>query len=260
MKHWRKWLAVLCVLLSIPFILRTIPAEKQENDIISEIPDLIQQTQKEEMQKEPSVTTDTPVEALSPYISPIDFEQLNEINPHIYAWLDIPEADTSYPVVQHPEDDAYYLNRDINGEYYQGGSLFTERLYNSMDFNDPVTIIYGHYMKSGAMFGNLQQCYSNPENFEQNNEFTVYLPEKALKYQVFAATSYDNRHILDNYDFRDESMFDLYFDSIFSIRSLDANINREIDLESSDKVLILSTCLKGDYSQRYLVFAKQIEA
>lgn len=258
MKRWYKLGAALCVALSIPLVLRAIPVEEANDDFIAEIPEMIQTAEKEKFEQ--TLPSEKEPEEKATYVSPIDFAQLTEINPHIYAWLDIPEADTSYPVVQHPEDDSFYLDRDINGEYRQAGSLFTEHEYNSIDFNDPVTIIYGHYMNSGVMFGNLQQFYSNPENFEQNNEFTVYLPEKELKYQVFAATSYDNRHILDNYDFRDEDMFDLYFDSIVSIRSLDANINREIDLKSSDKVLILSTCLKGDYSQRYLVFAKQIKA
>lgn len=192
------------------------------------------------------------------YVSPIDFVELQKTNPHIYAWLDIPEAETSYPVLQHPEDDSFYLDKDLDGNYRQAGSLFTERQYNSTDFNDPVTIIYGHYMKSGAMFGNLQQFYSNPQNFAENNKITVFLPDRELTYQVFAATQYDNRHILDNYDFSDAEMFELYFDHIFSIRSMNTNIDHKINLDSSDKVLILSTCLKGDYSQRYLVFAKLV--
>ena len=194
-----------------------------------------------------------------PYVSPIDFDELQKRNPHIYAWLDILEAETSYPVLQHPEDDGFYLDKDEDGNYRQAGSLFTEHQYNGIDFNDPVTIIYGHYMNSGAMFGNLQKFYSNPQNFLENNKITVYLPDRELAYQVFAATKYDNRHILDNYDFTYPRMFEVFFDSILSIRDLSAQLDKNVQLETDDKVLILSTCLKGDYSQRYLVFAKQLE-
>ena len=256
MKRWYKLGAALCVALSIPLILRAIPVEEANDDFIAEIPEMIQTAEKEKFEQ--TLPSEKEPEERATYVSPIDFAQLTEINPHIYAWLDIPEADTSYPVVQHPEDDSFYLDRDINGEYRQAGSLFTEHEYNSIDFNDPVTIIYGHYMNSGAMFGNLQQFYSNPQNFTENNRITVYLPDRELNYQVFAATKYDNRHILDNYDFSNPKMFEVFFESILSIRDLSAQLDQNIDLNADDKVLILSTCLKGDYSQRYLVFAKQL--
>jgi len=190
------------------------------------------------------------------YICPIDFDKLQKENEHIYAWIDIPEAETSYPILQHTEDDSFYLDHGLDKKYRQAGSIFTEKKYNSKDFNDPVTIIYGHRMKSGDMFGNIQGFYSNPENFEKHNMITVYTPEKEFKYKVFAATKYDDRHILGNYNFNNGRMFQVFFKSILSIRDLSANIDKNVELEIGDKVLILSTCLKGDFSQRYLVFAK----
>ena len=71
----------------------------------------------------------------------IDFAALQAINPDIYAWLEIPGTDISYPVVQHPDDDSYYLRRNSDREYSAGGAIFSEATYNSTDLNDPVTIL-----------------------------------------------------------------------------------------------------------------------
>ena len=49
------------------------------------------------------------------YISPIDFDKLKETNQDIYAWIEIPDTQINYPVVQSGDDDAYYLNHTIDG-------------------------------------------------------------------------------------------------------------------------------------------------
>ena len=193
------------------------------------------------------------------YISPIDFNVLQSTNPDIYAWLHIPKAEISYPVLQHSEDDSFYLTHDSEGNEKQAGALFTEHTYNSMDFNDPVTIIYGHRMNTGTMFSNLQPFYSNPENFRQHKGITLFLPDRQLNYEVFAAVVYDDRHILDNYDFHRARVYQAFFESVFDIRAFNSNVDMNCELDYDSKILVLSTCLQGDYSQRYLVFAKQIE-
>mgnify|MGYP000660001169 CR=1 FL=1 len=70
--------------------------------------------------EEPPVP-DTPVEDTAEpepaYVSPIDFASLQERCPDIYAWLEIPDTDISYPVAQNA-DDTWYLTRDIDGNYY----------------------------------------------------------------------------------------------------------------------------------------------
>jgi len=112
--------------------------------------------------EEPPVP-DAPVEDTAEpepaYVSPIDFASLQERCPDIYAWLEIPDTDISYPVAQNA-DDTWYLTRDIDGNYSSDGTLFTESAYNGADLTDPATVIYGHRMNSGAMFGTLQKTYS----------------------------------------------------------------------------------------------------
>ncbi len=189
------------------------------------------------------------------YTSPIDFAALQERCGDIYAWLDIPDTDISYPVVQNA-DDTYYLTRDIDGNYDAAGSLFTESAYNGTAMDDPVTVIYGHRMNSNVMFSTLQKTYSDPDSFHAHREVVLYLPEQEIHAQVFAAVPYDNRHILYNYNFESARMTRLFLNSVREVRAIGANLETEDFPEEGDRMLILSTCLQGNRQMRYLVLAK----
>ncbi len=177
-------------------------------------------------------------------------------NKDVYAWIHIPNTVVDYPVIQSPTNDSYYLRRDINGNYLVAGMIMTEHSYNTITFDDPVTVIYGHNMQSGAMFGSLQDCYSSDGGLEKYKTIEIYLPDKKLEYEVFATTPYDNRHILYNYDFKNPRIFSSFFKSVASARYFNSNVNREEKPSCGDKVIILSTCLNGDRTKRYLVMAK----
>lgn len=195
-------------------------------------------------------------EEAEPYVSPVDFDALREINEDIYAWLYIPNTEVSYPLLQNPQDDTYYLRRSMEGSYDLNGVLFTEATYNGTDFSDPLTIVYGHNMKNGAMFGSLQRMYSSQEGMEEYSEVIVYLPEKELHYTVFAAVPFDKRHILYNYDFTDERTYRLFFRELLSVHALNAIYAEDASIQYGDNALILCTCLNGDRDKRFLVCGK----
>lgn len=193
------------------------------------------------------------------YKSPVDFEALMVENKDIYAWLDIPGTDISYPLLQHPEDDTYYLRRDIKGERNVNGVLFTEASYNNRDFSDPLTIVYGHNISSGEMFGTLQATYSSVESMAEHSELVVYLPDRELHYTVFAAVPYDSRHILYNYDFTNERTFRMFFQELLSIRAMQAVYAEDAAVSPGEKTIFLSTCLIGNRKNRFLVCGKLVE-
>ena len=194
--------------------------------------------------------------AKEPYESPVDFDSLKEINADIYAWMEIPGTNISYPILHREGDDGYYLTHGGDGEKSKDGALFSED-YNGLDFSDPVTIVYGHNMKSGNMFGNLQEYYTNEDFFKENGEIDVYLPDRKLKYHIFAAVPFSSFHILYYCDFSNERIFYAFIDSVYSIRSLNAVLDDDVEIRPDDKILILSTCLKGDDTRRFLVMAVQ---
>lgn len=195
-------------------------------------------------------------EAVPPYESPVDFASLWAMNPDIYAWLYIPGAQVNYPILQREGDDGFYLKHNSEGKSSDAGAIFTEATFTKKDFSDPVTVVYGHYMRAGTMFGSLQATYSAQGGIAENREIVVYLPERELHYEVFAAAPHDKWHLLHNHDYSDPEIFTAFLEQVYSARSINASIDEEAKAEVGDQLLVLSTCLRGDSNQRYLVLAK----
>ncbi|MBQ8249175.1 MAG: class B sortase [Clostridia bacterium] len=185
----------------------------------------------------------------------LNFDKLWEVNSEIHAWLEIKGTRIDYPILQSKNYDEKYLNTGFDNSYYLGGALFTQSTYNGLDFNDPVTLIYGHTMRSGSMFGRLERTYSDPSSFKEHSDIMIYLPGEVRHYTVFAAVPYDALHILDAYNFSKPYMYRRFFADVKDIRAINANFNEEAFPEVGDRVIILSVCLGENAARRYLVMA-----
>lgn len=183
--------------------------------------------------------------------NPINFAELNQTNTDIYAWIRIENTVIDYPVLQSSDlDDDFYLNHDIDRSYKFAGSIFSEKM-NSKDFSDPVTVLYGHNMLNGSMFQNLHK-FRDKAFFEANKTITIYTPGHILTYEIFAAYKYDNRHIMNSFDFSDLTVRQEYFDYIQAPKSMLVN-TRPVTLTTESKILTLSTCIGNEDNYRYLV-------
>lgn len=202
------------------------------------------------------VRTEEPEEATdgseTPEI-PVDFEALQKRNPDAYAWITVPGTPIDYPILQDPDDNSYYLTHTIDREEKAEGAIYTEN-YNSTDFEDANTLIYGHDMRNGTMFRSLLE-YQDRAFFDKNKEIIIYTPDAIRHYEIFAAYPYDNRHILLSFDFADRSVYRQYLDSIFSIRDMNACIDTSVEVDTDDKIITLSTCYGAQREKRYLVQA-----
>lgn len=196
-------------------------------------------TQPEEEETETS--TDLTTERL------IDFDELEAVNPDIYAWIEIPSLGTNLAVVQSPDNDEYYLRHAATGAYYSGGSIFSQRL-NTKTFEDPMTILYGHNYKN--MFGPLNRL-ADVDAFEACEVIRIYTRERVFEYTVFAAYPYSNRHLLYICDFSDPDAFDAFFAGLDDVPG--GNFRRDLFPSSDDRVLTLSTCVTGNRMRRFLV-------
>ena len=191
------------------------------------------------------------------YVSPVDFEAAWAVNEDVIAWLYIPGIKMSYPIMMDPSDNTYYLTHDAERNSSSAGAVFIED-YNKPDFQDMCTVIYGHRMYDGDMFGILQSSYSDAENLEKNRYIGVFLPDREIWYEVFAAVPFDNSHILYYNDFDDQHSYRMFINSIYATEGLDATLDSEREPAYGEKLLILSTCLWGDKNSRFLVLAKEL--
>ena len=105
----------------------------------------------------------------------LDWASLYAENKDIYAWIYIPGTQVDYPVLQSTSDDTYYLNHNIDGSYGKPGCIYTEKI-NSKDFTNYNTVLYGHNMKNGEMFGCLHD-YEDKTFFDEN-PYVLYTQRK----------------------------------------------------------------------------------
>jgi sortase B len=195
---------------------------------------------------------ETPIPTVSQEpIRKIEFETLLEQNPEISAWIEIPGTKIDYPVVQ-GEDNVFYLDHDALLEENVEGAIFVDA-ENTPGFSDRNTILYGHRMNNGNMFAGLH-AFSDPAFFEENRVIYLYFPDGTrTEYEIFAAYETGDEYILGEWDFASDSDFSAYLEQIGAD---DENANvREIEVGMEDKILTLSTCVRGEDEKRYLVQA-----
>lgn len=202
-----------------------------------------------------SVTAEAEKSAADALLSgTVDFKKLQKTNPDVYAWIEVPGTVISYPVLQSADDNAFYTKHRWDGSYYAGGAIFTED-YNSKDFTDRNTVIYGHYMNNGTLFAGLHS-FIDADFFAENRYVYIYTPDKTLTYKIFAVYPYDTRHLLLSFDYSNPFIFGKVFESVFKIRDMSAQISDDVTLDSeNDLVLTLSTCFYGDGEKRFLLQA-----
>lgn len=210
---------------------------------------------------EPDVSASAPVQSGSdapsapdaPYESPVDFASLQVIYPDIYAYIEIPDTNISYPVFQHPTSASYYLNHNADGTYGRPAVIYTEPGC-AKDFSDFNTIIYGHDMDDLSMFGTLQY-YRERTYLDGHREIVLYTPEKELRYTIFAAVIFDNRYLPDAYDTSTAEGRKAYLHDIKNAAGADSHVLEDVSVTEESHIITLSTCTGSNAAERYLVIA-----
>lgn len=200
------------------------------------------------------VTTLETTTAVSLASNPIDFDSLTEQNDEIYAWITIEDTNVDYPIVQSDGNDEFYLKHSaLDRSWLASGAIYTEGC-NKKDFSDPITVIYGHNGYSDTMFTTLHY-FEDEEFFDEHPYFYIYLDGRKLTYQVISAFKYDNRHIMNSFNFYDADDLADFQDDILNPSSTLKNVREDLDVEidENSKIVVLSTCITNQKSNRYLV-------
>jgi len=155
--------------------------------------------------------------------------------PDALGWLTIPYTGIDYPFVQ-AEDNSKYLRMDIDGNYAIAGTIFMD-CESSADFSDFNTILYGHHMKNGTMFGPLNS-YGKRDFFETNKNGVVYLEDKTFAVEFFAYLVVKSNN-LSAYDSPTDEASKIGYNNY--IRE-NARYYRDIGASSDDQFITLSTC------------------
>ena len=111
------------------------------------------------------------------------YQGLRAENDDMVGWLRIPGTRISYPVMQTKNSPEYYLDKNFKKEYTANGSIFASNI-SDVDLPTDVVILYGHRMKTGAMFGSFGDFLDSEfllehdtvifDTFTGRGEFKIY--------------------------------------------------------------------------------------
>lgn len=182
----------------------------------------------------------------------VNFESLKSINSDTIGWLDVPGTNINYSVV-HTNNNNYYLTHNFNKEYNTSGWIFADES-NKFDGTDKNTVIYGHNVRDGSMFGSLKnvinaEWYNNTENY--NIKFITEKSEKI--YRVFSVYQIEAEDYYIQTSFDNTKEFQDFIETLQkrSVKDFGENVGSE------DKILTLSTCSNNN-KYKVVVHAKKI--
>jgi len=183
--------------------------------------------------------------------NPIDFDTLLDTNSDIRGWLYIPDTNIDYPIMCSLEkSDSFYLEHNYLKQYEFDGSIYFEK-QNAVDFSDRNTVMYGHNLLNGRMFRTLHY-FEDGDFFDNHPYIYIYTPGHVYTYTVFAAYEYDDRHILNSFNFDDDQVWADYLAYVQNPQSMNVH-TRDVEITTDDRIITLSTCVGTNKSARYLV-------
>ena len=127
---------------------------------------------------------------------------------------------------------------------------------NSSDFSDCNTLIYGHNMKNGSMFGNLKKFTEDQSTYEKSKYFWILTPEKNYRYEIISA--YTTGVNSDTYTLF-KGPGEEYLNYLNTIQGYSEIKTEATELTVKDKIVTLSTCT-GNEATRFVVQGKQVNA
>jgi len=184
-------------------------------------------------------------------VSPL--AKLQAMNPDVTGWLTVDGTNIDYPVV-HGKDNVRYLTTDAKGQHSVSGSIFID-YRNSANFSDFATIIYGHHMKSRAMFGEIDM-YHQRDFFDAHKHGALYFDgrQHGIEFFAFVHTSaYDDtiyttpvaaigrQHYIDT--LTREAKF----------------VQNDISVSADDHIVVLSTCSSITTNGRDVLIGKIVD-
>ena len=213
-------------------------------------------------EKNPESTQDIPVVETDIVFESERIDKLKEyqnINSDIVGWLEIPETNISYPVLQ-GIDNSYYMKRNYKKKWSPNGSLFLDKDYNWNPRNTNL-LIYGHNNRgTSEMFVDLLK-YKDEKFYKEHQNIRFTTTEEDAIYEIISVFKSRVYYKRENDVFRyyyfihanNKDEFDYYISESKNASLYDIDATAEY----GDSLITLSTC---DYSQkdgRFVVVARK---
>ena len=175
----------------------------------------------------------------------IDFAALRASCPDAIAWLQCPGTPIDYPIMEASEY-SRWLYRLPDSTPNANGSLFLD-YHHSPDFSDRLSVIYGHNMRSGAMFGSLEG-YKRQDYYDTHPQ--MWLTTEKERYQIDIIYGC----VVDAGQWRERAfMFEANLESLLAYAAENSTFTADRAYTDSDRFLVLSTCSYEFDEARYIL-------
>jgi sortase B len=175
----------------------------------------------------------------------VDFGVLQTINSDAVAWLCSPNTVIDYPVMK-AKDYNEYLRHLPDGTYNVNGSLFID-YNNAPDFTDQLTVIYGHHMKTGQMFGSLKG-YKGQAYFKEHPYMYLYTDQRDYQIDLIYGC------VIGTNEWREKAfMYEDNLDSLMAYASYNTTFTSEVQYTPGDRIVAMSTCSYEFDGARYIL-------
>ncbi|KJU72110.1 class B sortase [Clostridium baratii] len=175
-------------------------------------------------------------------------EELIKRNEDYKMWIEVPNTNINYPVVQGKDND-FYLNHDFNKKESSSGAIFID-YKNNID-KDKNIVIYGHNMKNKSMFQNLMK-FKDEEFWKENKEIILTIDGKRYEYEIFSSYISNAKDIDLISKFKNDDGYLKYIDDI----KKKSFFHRDMNIKSNDRIITLSTCSYEKDDARMIIHGK----
>lgn len=161
------------------------------------------------------------------------------------AWLKVDKTEIDFPIMQ-GSTNTEYLNKNPLGQVDIAGSIFLDST-NNAKFTDPYSVVYGHHLDKGLMFGTLDP-YLKKSYLKTHTTGTIEVKDgPTYKLKLFSCI-----HVL--------STSDTIFNA--SAQTTTKNVEKYIEKNDPDHltydkslpIVALSTCVNALSAKRIVVF------
>ncbi|MDD3414578.1 MAG: class B sortase [Lachnospiraceae bacterium] len=188
------------------------------------------------------------------------YKTLLDKNKNLIGWLKIDDTNIDYPVMKSVNGKgSFYLNHNFDQKEDRNGTLFMEDQCDPIAPSDNL-IIYGHNMKSGEMFGQLDH-YKSESFYQKHKQIKFDTIYKEGVYEVmyaFPSRIYSEAEIVFKYyqfiTVNSEQEFESGLKEMAQLSLYDTGVKAEY----GDQLLTLSTCDYEEEDGRFVVVCKRI--
>lgn len=180
-----------------------------------------------------------------------DWTALKAENPDIVGWIRM-DPTCDYPIMQ-AQDNDYYLYKGFGRSYNINGSIFLSSV-NSSDFSDKNSIVYGHNMRNGDMFGD-NDYYHEKSYCLEHPYFWIYRENGQYTYRIFDVMRVTDATEAYDTQFASDDDFETYLNDM---KNQSSYTIPDAWPSKTDHIVSLSTCVAAHGSTRMIIQGKLV--